>query len=325
MTAHILRRVGQAVLVLWIAYTVTFFLLAALPGDGIMIKFESPEAGLSPEQIAAVRAYYRVDDPLILQYFHALLGTVQGDLGYSIVNGAPVRERLAAALPQTLQLASLAFVVAVLIAVLIAVASSFARFAWLRRLIQAIPSTFASVPAFWLGLVLIQVFSFQLGLVPMIGATPAEALVLPVLTLAVPISAPLAQVLVQSLDDVSARPFVHVLQAKGAGPGWLLARHTAHNALLPTLTIAGLLFGELIAGSVITETVFGRNGIGRLVNDSVAAQDLPMIQAIVLLSAVVFVVVNLIVDLLYPVLDPRLRTSGGRRAVDAATPTEVAA
>lgn len=316
---HLIARLGQAALVLWGAYTATFLLLSVLPGDGIMIKFENPDMGLSAEQIAAIREYYRVDDPVLRQYVHALLGTVRGDFGYSIANAVPVADRLAAALPQTLQLAGSAFVLALIIAAAIAAASTFAPFAWLRRALDAVPSLFISVPAFWLGLVLIQVFSFQLGWVPMIGASPAEALILPVITLAIPISAPLAQVFCRCLDEVSTRPFVQVVAAKGASRSWILLRHTAKNALLPTLTISGLIFGELIAGSVVTETVFGRNGIGRLVNEAVAGQDLPVIQAIVLLSALVFVTVNLIVDLLFPVLDPRLRAARARRVSSATT------
>lgn len=304
---RVVTRIWQAVAVLIIAYTATFLLLAALPGDGIMIKFENPELGLSAEEITLIREYYRVDSPLIVQYVHALFGTLQGDLGYSIVNAVPVTERIAAALPHTLHLASGAFGLAVLIAVAVTIASVFAPFSWLRNAIQSVPSIFISLPTFWLGLVLIQVFSFQLGLVPMIGATPTQALILPVVTLAIPISAPLAQVFSRSLDEVQRRPFVSVVEAKGASTWWIFTRHTARNAILPTLTIAGLMFGELIAGSVVVETVFGRNGIGRLVNDSVAGQDLPMIQAIVLIAALVFVAVNLIVDLITPLLDPRLR------------------
>lgn len=317
---YLIGRIGQAALVLWAAYTATFFLLSVLPGDGIMIKFQNPEMGLSAEQIAAIRDYYRVDDPVLLQYVHALLGTVRGDFGYSISNAVPVADRLAAALPQTAQLASAAFVLALVIAAAIATASVFAPFTWVRRALDAVPSLFISIPAFWLGLVLIQVFSFQLGWVPMIGASPVEALILPVITLAVPISAPLAQVFCRGLDEVATRPFVQVVTAKGASRSWILLRHTAKNALLPTLTISGLIFGELIAGSVVTETVFGRNGVGRLVNEAVAGQDLPVIQAVVLLSALVFVTVNLVVDLLFPVLDPRLRRPGGRRRAWSTSP-----
>ncbi|WP_454086252.1 ABC transporter permease [Georgenia sp. Marseille-Q6866] len=308
MTArYVAGRVGQALVVLWAAYTLSFLLLGALPGDGILIKFENPELGLSADQVAAIREYYRVDDPLLLQYVHALAGTLQGDLGYSVETATPVLDRISAALPATLQLASLAFVVAAAVAVVLALAASYARSPWLHNTITAIPSLFVSVPAFWLGIVLLQVFSFRLGWVPVIGAEGWQQLVLPVLTLAVPVSAPLAQIVLRTLDDVATRPFVHVVEAKGASRWWTLSRHTARNSLLPVLTISGLLVAELIAGSVVTESVFGRDGLGRLTNLAVAAQDLPVIQVIVLVAALAFVTVNLAVDLLYPVLDPRLR------------------
>lgn len=304
---YVAGRVGQALLVLWAAYTLSFLLLGALPGDGILIKFENPELGLSADQIAVIREYYRVDDPLLLQYVHALAGTLQGDLGYSVETATPVLDRISTALPATLQLASLAFVVAAVLAVALALAAGLSRRPWLHNAITSVPSLFVSVPAFWLGIVLLQVFSFRLGWVPVIGAEGWQELVLPVLTLAVPVSAPLAQIVLRTLDDVATRPFVHVVEAKGASRWWTLSRHTARNSLLPVLTISGLLVAELIAGSVVTESVFGRDGLGRLTNLAVAAQDLPVIQAIVLVAALAFVTVNLAVDLLYPVLDPRLR------------------
>src|SRR5690606_37902425 len=157
---YVAGRVGQALLVLWAAYTLSFLLLGALPGDGILIKFENPELGLSADQVAAIREYYRVDDPLLLQYVHALVGTLQGDLGYSVETATPVVDRVSAALPATLLLASLAFVVAAAVAVVLALAASYARGPWLHNAITAIPSLFVSVPAFWLGIVLLQVFSF---------------------------------------------------------------------------------------------------------------------------------------------------------------------
>ena len=310
MTRYLTGRIGQAVLVLWAAFTVTFVLLQALPGDSIMIKFENPELGLSPAQILEVRARYGIDEPAVLQYIHTLMGFLAGDFGYSIETGTPVLQRLAEGLPETAKLAAGGFLLAVVLAVTIAFVSSYTRFAWIRGVLLAVPSLFISIPTFWLGILLIQVFSFQLRLVPVIGGTEAQSLILPVLTLAVPISAPLAQVLCRSLDAVYTQPFVAVAQAKGASRQWILWRHVARNALVPTLTIAGLTFGELIAGSVITETVFGRNGIGRLTEQAVTAQDIPVMQAIVVLAAFVFVSVNLIVDLLYPVLDPRLAAKG---------------
>ncbi|MEG2632865.1 MAG: ABC transporter permease, partial [Comamonas sp.] len=211
-------------------------------------------------------------------------------------------------LPPTLKLAATGFAAALLLAVALSFLSSQLGFGWLRAALQSLPSLFVSVPVFWLGIMLIQVFSFRLGWVPVINPGPWEGLVLPTLTLAVPISAPLAQILIRNIDAVLTQPFVAVARAKGASRTWVLWRHVARNALLPTLTMAGILFGELLAGAVVTEAVFGLNGLGSLTQQAVANQDTAVLQAIVVISATSFVLINLLVDLLYPVLDPRLRT-----------------
>ncbi|SDS09817.1 ABC transporter permease [Microbacterium paraoxydans] len=305
----VLRRAGQAAIVLIAAFTATFFLLQLLPGDAILIKFSDPSLGLSPEQLDDIRATYGADVPWGEQYLHAGLGFLAGDFGYSTQYGTPVRTMLAEALPATLLLAALGLLVAVVLAVLIAALSALAPFAWLRDGLRQVPGLFVAVPVFWLGILLIQVFSFGLGWVPIVGADPVSGLILPVLTLAVPISAPLAQVLVRSIDRVQAQPFVTVVRAKGAPPAWVLTRAVARNAAVPTLTIAGVLFGELVGGAVVTETVFGRTGIGRLTEQAVANQDIPVLQGVVLLSALGFVVISFAVDLATPLIDPRQRRS----------------
>ncbi|HEY9344432.1 MAG TPA: ABC transporter permease, partial [Inquilinus sp.] len=300
MTRYLFGRIGQAVLVLWAAFTAAFILLQALPGDAILIKFQNPELGLSPDQIAEIRQSYGADSPLWTQYLHTLGNTLTGDFGTSVQAGVPVGDALLANLPPTVWLAGFGFALAVLLAVAIAALSSLAAFAWLRSAVQSLPSLFVSVPTFWLGIMLIQVFSFWLKLIPVINPGPWEGLILPVLTLAVPISAPLAQILVRSIDEISTHPFVAVARAKGASRAGVLWRHVARNALLPTLTIAGVLFGEILAGAVITETVFGLNGLGTLTERAVRNQDTAVIQAVVVLSAAGFVLVNLAVDLLAP-------------------------
>ena len=189
----------------------------------------------------------------------------------------------------------------------LAFASHFTRFGWLRSALQALPSLFVSVPVFWLGIMLIQIVSFRLGWIPVINPGKWESLVMPTLTLAIPISAPMAQILIRNIDEVLTQPFVAVARAKGASRHWVLCKHVARNALLPTLTIAGVLFGELLAGAVVTEAVFGLNGLGSLTQQAVGHQDTAVLQAIVVVSATAFVLINLAVDLLYPVLDPRLR------------------
>jgi peptide/nickel transport system permease protein len=311
MQRYLLIRIGQAGLVLWAAFTIAFVLLQALPGDALMFKYQNPDMGLSPQEIEDIRASYGADSPLILQYLHSLGGFLTGNLGYSVQAGVPVADQLAANVPATLALAGLGFFAAVVLAVAIAFLSSLAPFGWLRDAIQALPSVFISVPVFWLGIVLIQIFSFQLKLIPVINPPEALGLVLPVATLAIPISAPLAQVLIRSIDDVRTQPFGAVARSRGGSNIWVLGHHGPRNAVLPALTIAGVLLGELIGGAVVTETVFGRNGVGQLTQQAVNSQDAAVLQAVVVLAATAFVLVNLAVDLLYPVLDPRLKRKTG--------------
>lgn len=307
MTRYFISRIGQALIVLWAAFTISFILLQAMPGDAVLIKFQNPEYGLSPEQLADIRAAYAADGSLLSQYLHTAGRFLTGDFGYSLQAGVAVSAQLAADIPPTIRLAGFGFLVAVLIAVTLAILANLQGFGRLRSIIQSVPSLFVSVPTFWLGIMLIQIFSFRLRLVPVINPGPWEGLILPVLTVAVPISAPLAQILLRNIDKVLTRPFVAVARAKGASHGWVLWRHVAKNAFLPVLTVAGVLFGELLAGAVITETVFGLNGIGSLTEQAVNFQDVAVLQAIVVLSAAAFVTINLSIDLLYPILDPRLK------------------
>ncbi|GAB2556874.1 ABC transporter permease [Leucobacter ruminantium] len=316
----LLRRVGQALLVLVLAYTGAYILLAALPGDAVMARYGSPELGLSEAQLAEIRATYGADRPPLVRYLESIGAFLRGDLGYSAQSGAKVSDLLAEALPSSLALASIALVGAVFLAVVIAFTASYGRGAWLRRVFRNLPPLFVSLPVFWVGIVLIQVFSFKLGLIPVIGASEAQSLVLPALTLMVPIAAPIAQVFLRSIDEVREQPFVAVTQARGASTSWLLWRGVAPNALLPVLTMAGLLFGELVGGAIVTESVFGRTGIGHLTAQAVANRDTPVLLAVVVIATVVFVTINLVVDLLYPLLDPRLRqrTGGSRRDASVA-------
>ncbi|MBX6373530.1 MAG: ABC transporter permease [Acetobacteraceae bacterium] len=307
MRRYLLQRLGQALLVLLAAYTVAFVLLQALPGDAVLIKFLGSEMGLTADQIAELRIAYGADAPVWEQYLHTLGRFLAGEFGYSIRAGVPVASLLAENIRPTLVLAGLALAAASLLAVALAVLSQLG-FGWVRAVVRSMPPFFVAVPVFWLGIMLIQVFSFQLGLISVIAPEPWEELVLPVLTLAVPISAPLAQLLIRNLDAILNEPFVAVARAKGATHAWVLWRHAARNALPPTLTMAGVLFGELLGGAVVTETVFGLGGLGGLTQQAVANQDVAVLQAIVVLSAAAFVAISLAMDLLLPLIDPRLAT-----------------
>jgi peptide/nickel transport system permease protein len=314
MQRSLLRRVGQSVLVLWAAFTLSFFLLQVLPGDAVLIKFQNPDLGLSPDQIAEMRLAYGADNPLWQQYVHTLLAMLHGDFGYSVQAGVPVSEQLASNLPATLQLALLGFALATLIAFALAALSRLPTLRFLRSLLQSMPALFISLPTFWLGIALIQLFSFQLRWIPVINPSALQGLILPVITVAIPISAPLAQILLRSIDQVSTQPFVAVARAKGASESHVLWHHVMRNALLPVLNVAGLLLGELIAGALITETVFGLSGIGQLTQQAVNNQDVAVLQAVVMISALAFVLINLLVDALMPLFDPRLQSiAGGNR------------
>ncbi|QCP61688.1 ABC transporter permease (plasmid) [Pantoea sp. SO10] len=314
MQRSLLRRVGQSVLVLWAAFTLSFFLLQVLPGDAVLIKFQNPDLGLSPDQIAEMRLAYGADNPLWQQYVHTLLAMVRGDFGYSVQAGVPVSEQLISNLPATLQLALLGFALATLIAFALAALSRLPALRFLRSVLQSIPALFISLPTFWLGIALIQLFSFQLRWIPVINPSALQGLILPVITVAIPISAPLAQILLRSIDQVSTQPFVAVARAKGASESHVLWHHVLRNALLPVLNVAGLLLGELIAGALITETVFGLSGVGQLTQQAVNNQDVAVLQAVVMISALAFVLINLLVDALMPLFDPRLQSiAGGNR------------
>lgn len=314
MQRSLLRRVGQSVLVLWAAFTLSFLLLQVLPGDAVLIKFQNPDLGLSPDQIAEMRLAYGADNPLWQQYFHTLLAMLHGDFGYSVQAGVSVSDLLISNLPATLQLALLGFALATLLAFTLAALSRLPALRMLRSLLQSVPALFISLPTFWLGIALIQLFSFQLRWIPVINPSPLQGLILPVITVAIPISAPLAQILLRSIDQISTQPFVAVARAKGASASRVLWRHVMRNALLPVLNVAGLLLGELIAGALITETVFGLSGIGQLTQQAVNNQDVAVLQAVVMISALAFVLINLLVDVLMPLFDPRLQPiAGGSR------------
>lgn len=306
MIGYLARRVGQAILVLWAAFTVTYVVLYLLPSDPVSIMLESSGGYADPAQIAALRAEHRLDQPFGAQYLGALGDALRGDFGSSITTGTLVVHAIVTALPETVKLASLALVLALVLGVAAAFLATYTTFQPLRRALLALPALGVSVPTFWVGLLLLQALSFQLPVFPAMGNEGFASLVLPAVTLALPTAAVIGQVLAKSLDTTWRQPFVETAWAKGASRLHIQLRHVFRNATIPALTLAGMTLGNLLAGSVVVETVFSRNGIGRLTQQAVQAQDIPMTQGIVVLAAVIFVTVNLIVDLLYPLLDPRI-------------------
>lgn len=308
---YLASRLGQGVLVLWIAFTLSFFLLYWLPGDPVitMLGAGGELQSFDPAEVDRLRAEFNLDQPLPIQYLLALLAVLRLDFGTSIQTGTPVTEAIAASLPSTLALAALALVLALIAGTLIAVSATLTRRPWLRDTLAALPGLGVALPTFWVGLMLLQVFSFRFPLFPAVGTGTPAAVVLPAVTLAIPLSAIIAQVLFRALQNAWVQPFVATYTASGYSRLRLLLRQGLPVAVLPALTMSGVLFGQALAGSVVVENVFSRQGLGRLAQTAVTGQDIPLVQGIVLFAAAVFVLVNLATDLIYPILDPRLKAT----------------
>ncbi len=309
MGRYVLQRILQGILVLWAAWTLSFVLLQLLPGDAIMIKFLDPSLGLSADQIEQMRKLYGDGVPAWQQYFSALWAVLHGNLGYSLQLGVPVTEVLATNFPQTLKLVIPGFILALIIGPGIAILAWLPGLHWLRNSLHSLPSLLVSLPVFWLGIILIQIFSFRLHWVSVINPSAIGGMILPVITLAIPVAAPLAQIFMRSIDQVRTQPFVAAARSRGVSQLRVLFRHVLRNASLPLLTVAGLLLGELVAGALVTETVFGLNGLGQVTWQAVNNQDDNVLQAVVIISALAYVVINLLADLLTPLLDPRLNVA----------------
>jgi peptide/nickel transport system permease protein len=308
MRRYVLRRLAQAAGVLWAAYTVSFLILAVLPGDPVsaMAGAGSDSAEVDPARLAALRHEYGFDRPVVVQYGQQLGRAVRGDFGDSVATGQPVTRMIADALPQTLLLTGSALLLAVLLGGGLALLATYTPTRWLRQLLLSLPPLGVSVPTFWVGLMLVQFFSFRQHWFPAFGNDGLRGLVLPAVTLAVPTGALVAQVLAKSLLTAWDEPYVETAWAKGAGRLRVHLRHVLRNAALPALTVVGLLVGQLMANAVVIETVFSRNGLGRVTQSAVTVQDIPVVQAVVVFGAAVFVLVNLVVDVVYPKLDPRI-------------------
>jgi peptide/nickel transport system permease protein len=297
---------GQAVLVLWAAYTVSFLILYALPGDSIDARFGGDANDVTPEQLQALRAEYGLDKALPLQYLAHLGRAMTGDLGTSLDNGRPVTSLIAESLPATAAVAGLALLLGIVGGAALALLAAGSSTGWLSRLPLNLPPLGVAIPGFLFGLILLEVFSFRLHWFPAIGNEGFASIILPAITLAIPTGAMVAQLLAKSLHQSMSEPYADTARAKGASERRVLLRHSLRNAVIPALTIAGVLVGQLLGGTVIVETVFSRTGLGRLTASAVTTQDIPVVQGLVVFGALIFVLVNLAVDLIYPLLDKRI-------------------
>lgn len=324
MTRYILGRILQAVGVLWAAFTLTFAILYLLPSDPMQLQLAAAgvqEDSLSKAQLAAEKHKFGLDQSIWAQYWHHLAGAVHGDFGLSLSQGVPVNHLIGQRVGQTLLLSVSAGVVSLIAGAALAYVATFVRWNPLRVFLSRLPALGASFPQFFIALFLIQFLSFKAGIFPATGSDGIGSLVMPVITISVLTSSVLAQVLIKSFEETLRQPYITTARAKGLSRSAVQLKHAFRNASLPAMTILGVIVGLTVTSSIVVETVFTREGVGRLAQESVLAQDVPVVLAIVTIAAAIFVLVNLVVDLLYPLLDPRIsHTRGGKIRVPSAAP-----
>lgn len=298
-------KVGSSLFVLWGAVTLAFVALHLMPGDPV----DSIVGGanqVTPQLRAEIVRAYALDRPLLVQYGAYLARLARGDLGESYALRMPVTDAIVQQLAPTLVLLVAATGLALAAATVIAVCTAHRR-RWVRGVFSTLEVIGVGIPAFWLAILLLTVFSFQLGWFPAIGDTGFAGSVLPVLALAAAPTGVLARVLRRELERMLDEPFVVTARARGLTEAAVRVRHVLRHALIPVITLAGWLAGSMIGGAVVVEEVFSRPGLGRLTVEAVLSRDFPTIQTVILLFSVVYVVINLLIDISYTLFDPRIR------------------
>ena len=302
---YIFKRLLTALPVVFGVITIAFVLLYLLPGDPASTMLA--RSGASAEDIAQLRTDLGLDDPLLVQYAKYISNIVRGDFGRSMVSQEPVLKLLMARIPTTLELVMVALLLAVPIGTLLGTIAAVNQNSWIDRVVVALASVGVSMPSFWLGLMLILFFSVTLGWLPSFGQGSVKHLILPAAVLGFGAIGTITRTARTSMVDVLKQDYIVTARSKGLAEHTMLLRHALRNALIPIVTIVGLQFGWLISGSIIVEAVFSRQGLGLILIDSVLEQDLPVVQGAVLLSSVLYIFLNLIVDLVYGFVDPKVR------------------
>jgi peptide/nickel transport system permease protein len=305
MYAYFARRLLATIPVVFGVVLLVFSMLHLVPGDPVKIMLG--EFQTSPAQIAKLQAQLHLDEPLPQQFGRYVWNAMHGDLGRSIRSNKPVTQEIMDNLPSTLELAIAGLLVAAVLGITLGVLAAVKQYSWLDAGSMLVALVGISMPSFWLGLLLIFAFSLKFRIFPATGGGDLKHLILPAVTLGLGASAIIARLTRSSMLEVMRNEYVTTARAKGLRESRVIIRHALKNALIPVVTIFGLQFGQLLAGTVVIETVFGRPGIGRLIVDAILNKDFPLVQGIVLVVAISYVVVNLIVDLLYAFLDPRIR------------------
>ncbi|MFE7067633.1 ABC transporter permease [Microbacterium sp. NPDC057658] len=308
MTAVLGRALGllaSVVIVLWGAATVAFLAFRVIPGDPVSVML-GPQAQVSEAVKDGIRADLGLDRPPLEQYVGFIGQLARGDLGESYQLRLPVTEVIGRQLGATVQLSALALGIAVVLALVVAV---FVRGRVGRTVAAGVELVVLSSPVFWIGLLLLSVFAFGLGWFPVSGTRNPATIVLPAITLALPVAALLSQVLRDGLMQAERMPFAETVRARGAGPTWFTLRHGVRHGAASAVTLAAYLTGSVLGGAVLVETVFARPGLGRVTLAAINDRDLPVLTGIILLSALVFVVINVVVELVHPLIDPRVAAS----------------
>jgi ABC-type dipeptide/oligopeptide/nickel transport system permease component len=306
MLTFLLRRVLLIVPILFGVSVVVFLMVHLVPGDPIRIMLGHSPSGADIRQL---RHELGLDAPLPVQYVRYVGHALRGDLGASIRSQRPVVAEIADRFPETLQLTVAAMAVAIVLGVGVGTLAAASRSRLLEGALMLGATLGVSLPTFWVGLLLIDVFALQLRWFPVLGSTGLRGLVLPAVTLALPAAAVLARVTRAGLVDVLGQDYIRTARAKGLAWRRIVGYHALRNGLIVVLTIVGLQFGSLMAGSVIVESVFARPGLGSFVVGAIQARDYPDIQGIVLVFAVFYVLINLVLDVLYGLINPRIRVS----------------
>lgn len=304
MHIYLLKRLFGIIPTLLLVCTVVFFFVHLLPGDPARLA-AGPEA--DEETVALVRAQLGLDKPLPEQFVRYLANLAQGELGTSLRNKRPVLDEIRSRFMPTLLLTLASMAWSVLFGLAIGVVSAVWRNRWPDRVLMTLAVSGISFPAFALGMVLIQYFAVHLGWLPSMGADSWKHYILPSLTLGAAVAAVMARFTRASFVEVIQEDFVRTARAKGLAEQWVIVKHALRNAMIPVVTMMGLQFGFLLGGSIVVETVFAWPGVGTLLIDAVSARDYPVIQGLVLLFSLEFLLINLIVDVLYGIINPVIR------------------
>ena len=312
MTRYIVRRLIHALFIIWGCATIVFFLLRAIPGDPV-VQMLGQE--YSPESAVLLRRKLGLDQPVYVQYVKWFGNLAQGDMGRSIATGEPVTAAIMSGLPKTLSIAALAFLIGMLIAVPAGTLAALKRNSPFDYGVSVFTLIGISMPGFWFGIVLIILFAVKLNWLPAVGYVPLSSgawpwfthLILPGVAVGIGEAAILMRFVRAGLLEVLGSDYIRTARAKGLRERAVISRHALRNAMVPVVTIAGISLAGLLGGLLITETVFAIRGIGRILFGAIFDKDYPIVQGVILLVALIFVLANLIVDIVYTFLDPRIR------------------